>query len=68
MYCAICKKQVDFYEKEYNMINDGSYALISPGYGSKFDLTDIKVVICDSCIEEIVNDEDKIVEIKHLHS
>ena len=48
--CSLCEKnEVTIDEEE--IIYGGTIDIIHPGYGSKFDLIDFKIVVCDDCIQ-----------------
>lgn len=53
--CFSCGKQINYltFEKSFLMNLDGAIeVVIEGGYGSKFDLAQMLIWICDECIEE----------------
>jgi hypothetical protein len=60
--CINCKEKeitpmnperIDMMRQDKGMWNDGTVALISFGYGSRLDLTEFFVGICDNCMESL---------------
>jgi hypothetical protein len=60
--CINCKEKeitpmnpenIDIMRQDKGMWNDGTVALIGFGYGSKLDLTEFFVGICDNCMESL---------------
>ena len=53
--CFSCGKQITYltFKKSSLMdVNDAIEILVKGGYGSKFDLSQMLIWICDECIEE----------------
>ena len=54
--CILCNSEIQIVnftdDPNDRFANEGICETIEIGYGSKFDGTTIKIVLCDKCIEE----------------
>ncbi len=51
--CLLCGGEVEYLwdeARDATNLLDASYVTISPGYGSKHDLTEFTAILCDQCI------------------
>ena len=64
MKCLTCSKTIEWMEN-IGYENDACVINVLPGYGSRYDLSNFKSVICDDCIEKAVEDERIITETEY---
>jgi len=61
MKCVVCKKDIKEYDLKGYVFYAGCVQTIYPGYGSSHDLEEIKIGICDNCLDTA--EKDNIIEI-----
>lgn len=65
--CDVCKRTILKINDLYKNLSDGNEHLhdiaFTAGYGSKFDGEEIKMHICEKCLENLV-DTDKVLDYK----
>ena len=57
MKCLVCGKDIKMLwpHTEGSNLNDATEFNIYGGYGSKFDLSEYKAIICDNCLETAIS-------------
>lgn len=64
--CIVCRKNtikdlgispwINPLQQQRGIWEDGIVEVVTPGYGSKYDLSSLLIAICDDCLEERIND------------